>query len=250
MRTTQEPTTQKPATPVRHRAGRRTVAAVAVALAALGGTTAAAQAASGPSRVAFSAGATSAPVTGQVAAGGEDAHVFGARAGQAAVVHFEGPADSYWTLVGPDGSPLHTGATEQQEDATVALPRTGDYVLDVHSATAGSYELDLTIPQPIRFAPGGTSRTVRGAVSPSQGELDAYSFGARAGQEATVRFSSDTGGATWSLVAPDGSPLHTGMTQDQSSATVRLPSSGTYSLDVQSDAGPTGYALTLSIPAR
>lgn len=85
-------------------------------------------------------------MTGQVAAGGEDAHVFGARAGQAAVVHFEGPADSYWTLVGPDGSPLHTGATEQQEDATVALPRTGDYVLDVHSATAGSLELDLTIP--------------------------------------------------------------------------------------------------------
>ncbi|MEJ5946804.1 hypothetical protein WDZ17_16020 [Pseudokineococcus basanitobsidens] len=230
---------------------RTTVAALAAALVAVGGGTAAAQAASGASaqRITFGAGATSAPVSGDVTADGEASYVFGAHAGQAADVHFEGPADSYWTLVGPDGSPLHTGHTEQQEDAAITLPRTGDYALDVQSATAGSYELDLTIPAPIRFAPGATSRTVSGAVSPSQGTDDAYSFRARAGQEATVDFSSDTGKATWSLVAPDGSPLHDGMTEDQGHAEVRLPASGVYDLVVSSDAGPTGYALTLGIAA-
>lgn len=226
------------------RMGALLVTALAT-VAVVGVTTAAQAAGSGATRIAFAPGTTSGEVTGQLGSGGEADYVFGAAAGQTAVVQFDGPHNSRWVLVSPSGSPLHNGMTQQQRQVTLALPETGDYRLDVETGAAGRYTLDLTIPVRIRFAPGATSGTVSGNVA-ANGDV-AYLFGARAGQVATVHFTGPRN-SRWTLVSPSGSPLHTQMTQQQSRVTVTLPETGDYWLDVLGgDAGR--FSLTLQIPA-
>lgn len=96
----------------------------------------------------------------------------------------------------------------------------------------------------IRFPAGGTSTTVSGSLP--QGGEKTYTFDARAGQTATVHVTRSSGTERWTLVSPGGSPLHTGMTEQQSDVTAQLPSTGTYTIDVQTtDAGD--YSLELAI---
>ncbi|MQA34704.1 hypothetical protein [Modestobacter roseus] len=103
-------------------------------------------AAADATEIQFPAGGTSQSVSGSLAAGGEDSYTLDADAGQTATVHFTRSSDTErWTLVGPDGTPLHTGMTEQQEDVTTKLPATGTYRIDVQTTDAGDYTLALTI---------------------------------------------------------------------------------------------------------
>jgi len=203
--------------------------------------------AAGATEIHVAPGSTSADVSGRLDADGERGYTFDARAGQTAAVHFthSSPTER-WTLVAPDGSPLHTARTEQQDDATVRLPSSGTYRLDIATTDAGSYTLDLVLPVAIRFAAGGTSGAVSGQLA--AGGSRPYTFDARAGQTATVRFTHGSPTARWTLVGPDGSPLHTAQTEQQDVVVVRLPSSGTYRVDVQTGAA-TSYRLALSIPA-
>jgi hypothetical protein len=224
-----------------------TIAAAALVTAGAVATAGAAQAATGATAVHFAPGATSAQVSGQLAAGADREYTVDARAGQTATVHFtHSSATERWTLVGPDGTPLHTDHAAQQDDATVRLPSSGTYRLDVATGDAGSYTLDLSIPATIRFAAGGTSGAVSGRLA--AGADRPYTFDARAGQTATVRFTHSSPTARWTLVGPDGTPLHTAQTQQQDAVTVRLPSSGTYRVDVQTTAATT-YRLALAVPA-
>jgi hypothetical protein len=198
-------------------------------------------------RIRFAPGATSGTVSGSLPRGGEDDYTFDAAAGQSARVDFSRSSGTErWVLVGPQGSPLHTGMTEQQDQATVTLPGTGTYRLQVQTTDPGTYTLRLTLPVRIRFAAGGTSATVSGSLAPG-GARD-YTFDARAGQTAEVRFSRSSPTERWVLVSPQGSPLHTGMTTQQGSAAVRLPDSGPYRLDVETTAAGS-YVLRLTIPA-
>ncbi|MCI2238036.1 hypothetical protein MO973_38265 [Paenibacillus sp. TRM 82003] len=243
----------------------RTTALAATALAALAATGAAPAAAApasaaaasaaavptgaaaAPAAIRFAPGATSAGVSGHLAAGGRESYVFRARAGQSALVRLTGSDPSTrFTLVAPDGSPLHTQATEAQDRVVVPLPADGTYVLDVLTTSATDYTLDLALPVPIRFAPGTTSATVRADLA--AGAHRQHAFEARAGQSAQVVFDHGAAGSRWTLVAPDGSPLHTQATEVQDRAEVPLPADGTYLLTVLTDQ-PDRVSLRLTIPA-
>ena len=224
-----------------------TTAATTLLTAAAVGGAGAAYAADGATEIHLAPGSTSGEVSGQLSAGADEEYTFDARAGQTAVVHFEHSSPTErWTLVGPQGSPLHTTHTEQQDDATVALPSSGTYRVDVQTTDAGTYTLDLAIPAEIRFAPGSTSGTVSGQV-PADGTRD-YVFDARAGQTAVVHFGHSSPTARWTLVGPDGTPLHTAQTEQTDDVTVTLPGSGTYQVQVQST-DASSYEFQLSIPA-
>ena len=132
--------------------------------------------------------------------------------------------------------------------STYTLPESGTYYVDIVSSRPATYDLSLSIPaavassaSKITFPAGGTAATVKGAGSHD------YTFDARSGQTATVHFTDTSAQGAWTLVAPDGSPLHTTMTQQQRDVSVQLPSTGSYRLSVQAPAG-SRYALTLSIP--
>jgi hypothetical protein len=194
----------------------------------------------------FAPGATSGTVSGQLATGAEQDYTFSAQGGQLAEVSFSHSSPTErWVLIDPEGSPLHNGMSDQQDQVQVRLTTTGTYRLDVQTTDPGSYTLRLTLPVPIRFAPGATSGTVSGHL-PAGGTRN-YTFDARAGQTATVHVARTSPTERWVLVAPDGSPLHNGMTEQQDQVTVPLPDTGTYLLDVQTtDSGD--YTLRLSIP--
>ncbi len=197
----------------------------------------------------FARGASSTHVSGHVAAGGDRRYTFQARAGQTATFHLSRSTSAMtWTLVGPTGPSVHNAHSPRQSDFTYTLPESGTYYVDVVSSRPASYDLSLSIPAAttpsstgISFPAGGTATTVKGT-----GSRD-YTFDARAGQRATVHFTDTSAQGAWTLVAPDGSPLHTTMTQQQRDVTVQLPSTGGYRLSVQAPAG-SRYTLTLSIP--
>lgn len=256
--------------------GKITVAAAVLAAAGIAGAGAASAATSSvavPTATAihFAPGTSSAHVSGHVGAGGDRRYTFVARAGQTATFHLSRSTSAMtWTLVGPTGPSVHNAHSPRQSDFTYRLPESGTYYVDIVSTRAASYDLSLAIPagtsssssakpvtvqqngdavsttgQELRFAPGTTSLTVDGGVGTT--EAAHFRFDAAAGQRAVVDFKDISPQGTWTLVAPDGSPLHTSMTEQQAHATVTLPQTGTYRLDVHSPSGST-FDLSLSIP--
>ncbi|TXR57149.1 hypothetical protein [Quadrisphaera setariae] len=231
-------------------AGGPALAAVAAPVPAAA-STAVSAAARSTTPVRFAPGATAAAVRGHLAAGSSRTYALDLRAEQVLEVSFQrGSTTQAFTLVAPDGTPLHTDHGQDQSGGTFVVPVTGTYLLAVRSgagAGAGAaYALHLTVPQQLRFAPGATSTSVRGQLP--AGDDHPYSFAARAGQRATVSSRASRPDAVWFLVGPDGSPLHTDHTSaQQGSTTVQLPVSGTYRLDVRSGAA-TSYELALSVP--
>lgn len=220
----------------------------------------------------FAEGATSASVSGKVGPGEDDRYVFDAKAGQTASFHLARSTSAQtWTLVGPSGPAVHDAHSPRQSDFTYRLPETGRYYVDIVSTRPSSYRLDLSIPastkattkpgasaaQPgrpvvaeatkIDFAPGRTSATVSATVGPQ--DRAAYTFAASKGQRARVQLGGSRTG-TFALIAPDGTPLHTTGSRNQSDVTLTLPSTGLYRIDVQ-DAVHTGAEqLTLSLTGR
>lgn len=221
----------------------------------------------------FAHGATSAHVSGHVAANGDRRYTFQARAGQTATFHLSRSTSAMtWTLVGPTGPSVHNAHSPRQSDFTYRLPESGTYYVDIVSTRSASYDLSVAIPaatsggatsggaasgtaatsatqtaagEKIRFAPGSTSTTITGGVGTTGAAH--FHFDATAGQRAVVTFQDISGKGTWSLVAPDGSPLHTSMSEEQGHATITLPTTGSYRLDLQIPSGAT-YTLSLSIP--
>lgn len=240
---------------------RVTTAAATVALLAATGIAGAAVASAASSSVPVAtpihvaAGGTTARVHGHLTAGGNDRYAFTARAGQTASFHLaRSTSATTWTLVGPTGPAVHDARSSRQSDFRYTLPETGTYYVDVVSTRPATYDLSLSLPTAttpttpeIRFAPGATSATVTGRLA-AAGSQD-YRFDARAGQRATVHFSTSGTTGSWFLVAPDGTPLHTDHTSAQAEATVVLPSTGTYRLSVRSGRAAT-YSLTLAVPRR
>ncbi|TYP87604.1 hypothetical protein [Blastococcus xanthinilyticus] len=100
-----------------------------------------------PVEIRFARGGTSATVSGHLASGQTHDYTFDAGAGQEATVDFtRSTGTARWVLAGPQGQPLHTGMTEQQEHVSVPLPETGTYRLAVETMDAGDYSLRLAIP--------------------------------------------------------------------------------------------------------
>ncbi|NAZ76996.1 peptidase [Kineococcus sp. T13] len=219
--------------------------------------------------VRFAPGATSATVSGRVGPGEDDRYVFDAHAGQTATFHLARSTSAQtWTLVGPSGPAVHDAHSPRQSGFSYRLPESGRYYVDIVSSRPSSYRLELSIPATtagttrpgagtggtgrpvvaeatrIAFAPGRSSATVSAQVGPVQ--RAAYTFDAQAGQRARVQLSGSATGA-FALVAPDGTPLHTTGSRNQSDVTVTLPTTGLYRIDVGDDARAGAHRLTLSL---
>lgn len=196
-------------------------------------------------RISFAAGATSAEVQGQVAAGKIDEYVLKALQGQWMMVSIFSPRnDVFLAIAGlSDGQPYlraATGATSWQ----MKLPATQDYSLKaVSSGAASSYILQVTIPARITFKPGTTGASLDGRVS-AQGQVE-YTLRALKGQRMTVSLQSPrndvlleiygledgqplvrvpVGATNWSGILP--------MTQDYSIKAVSVGAATTYKLSV------------------
>ncbi|MEZ0491504.1 peptidase [Kineococcus sp. TBRC 1896] len=197
----------------------------------------------------FAKGKDAATLTGHLTDHGDVRYAFDARAGQSANLRFAAAAQgSGWTLIGPTGPVVHEAADAQQKNWTYELPETGRYYVDVVSPTATDYSLRLTIPRTaqraITFVKGQRSATVAGIVKPRHD--DRYTFKATKGQKADIQLTGEAKTVAFTLVAPDGTPLHTTRTEQQRDVTITLPRSGTYVLTVSS-AERTGYELALTI---
>ncbi|WP_432541891.1 peptidase [Kineococcus sp. SYSU DK002] len=214
----------------------------------------------------FAHGATSASVSGKVGPEEDDRYVFDAKAGQTAHIHLARSTSAQtWTLVGPSGPAVHDAHSPRQSDFTYRLPESGRYYVDIVSTRPSSYRLDLSIPttkpttgkpaaQPdkpvvaeatkIDFAPGRTSATVTAKVGPR--DRAAYTFAAKAGQRARIQLDG-SGTGTFTLIAPDGTPLHTTHSRNQRDVTVTLPASGLYRVDLADDVHAGSQQLTLSV---
>ncbi|MBB2903222.1 hypothetical protein FHR75_004064 [Kineococcus radiotolerans] len=226
----------------------------------------------------FAKGATSATVKGHVDAGEDDRYVFDAKAGQSATFHLtRANSGQTWTLVGPTGPAVHDEHSSRQSDFTYRLPETGRYYMDVTTTRPGNYRMSVSIPASTRgtsgtsggshstgagtgsgkpvvaeatkinFARGATTATVSAQVGPQQ--RAAYTFAATAGQRARIQLSGSPT-AAFTLIAPDGTPLHTTKTQNQTDVSVQLPASGLYRIDLQDSTTTATDQLTLSLPRR
>jgi regulator of extracellular matrix RemA (YlzA/DUF370 family) len=117
-------------------------------------------------------------------------------------------------------------------------------VLTIAMATVGAGAATARdVPERIQFNPGDTSATINGRVGPSGAAQ--YVFRARVGQTAHVTFDAPRR-ASWTLVAPNGEPLKTTMSEARN-ASIRLWATGDHTLTVVSPS-PASFLLRLEIP--
>lgn len=225
---------------------------------------------SGPQRITFPPGATSATVTGQVVIGRPAVYVLRALAGQEMTVRGDGPGPFMTILTGADGSFLDSANANQP--IQVRLPTTQDYYISLQAPTdvpASIYSLTVTVvtpgqptpsrptrvptavptapspqgPQRINFRPGATQATVSGVVGAGQPTI--FVLRALAGQTMTVR-GDGPGSFTLLVTGADGNFL--GSTPANTPLTVRLPTTQDYYLTLQGmDAVPSNFLLTVSV---
>lgn len=105
-------------------------------------------------------------------------------------------------------------------------------------------------PVRIRFPAGGTSATVTGTIR--AGSRACYSFGAAAGQTATLQITSPGNLANFDFAPADlavngGVPFKRIVNEDRTFSQL-LPVTGDYIACVATPTGPVGYSLTVTIP--
>jgi hypothetical protein len=198
-------------------------------------------------RISFAAGATSAAVQGQVAAGKIDEYVLKASQGQWLMVSIFSPRNDVLLAVTglSDGQPYlrsAAGATAWQGK----LPATQDYSLKAVSAgTAAPYTLQVTIPARIAFQPGTTGAIVDGRLAP-QGQNE-YTLRALKGQRMTVTIVSPRNDVLLEIYGlEDGQPL-VRVPMGARTWTGILPGTQDYSIKAVAAGGPTTYKLNITI---
>jgi hypothetical protein len=210
-----------------------------------------------PQRIQFASGATSATVTGQVAAYGADVYVLRALGGQTMTADLLSPAsDVLLEIWGQDGTVLKRHV-DGETTWTGVLPSTQDYFVKVVSfGSAVSYALTVTIPpagepepEPVRiqFAVGAISATVTGQVA-AYG-ADVYVLRAMAGQTMSVDLLSPASDVVLEIWVADGSPLLRHVT-GQTAWTGQLYATQDYFIKVVSFGSAVNYTLTVTIPPR
>jgi len=198
-------------------------------------------------RISFAAGATSADVQGQVAAGKIDEYVLKASQGQWLMVSIFSPKNDVLLAVTglSDGQPYlrsAAGATAWQGK----LPATQDYSLKaISSGAASSYTLQVTIPARIVFQPGTTGTTVDGRLG-AQGQNE-YTLRALKGQRMTVTLESPRSDVLLEIYGlEDGQPLVRAPMGARTWTGV-LPGTQDYSIKAVAVGGPTTYKLYVTI---
>jgi hypothetical protein len=83
-------------------------------------------------RIRFAPGATAATVTGSVTGYNDKQYVLGARTGQILSIDFRPSKSVLYYNVLKDGELLRDGSIESNDKWSKALPKDGDYVIDVY----------------------------------------------------------------------------------------------------------------------
>jgi hypothetical protein len=205
-----------------------------------------------PQRIQFAPGATSATVTGHVAAYGAQVYVLRALEVQTMTADLLSPAtDVLLEIWGKDGTVLKRHV-DGETSWTGTLPRTQDYFIKVVSfGSAVNYTLTVSIPplepEPtrIQFAAGATTATVTGHVA--GGGSDLYVLRALAGQTMDVAVLSPASDLLLEIWGQDGTPLKHAAVDGLSWAGV-LPATQDYFISVISGGSAADYTLTVTIP--
>jgi hypothetical protein len=162
-------------------------------------------------RIRFQPGATSAVVSGQLAAHRTHDYVLRASAGQIMQVVLWPEAGANILIWGADGIPLKTWS-DQEQGWQGRLPRTQDYYVQVVSLDQPlSYCLRVTVMARIQFAPGTTSATrsspVQTCIPQAAEVVGGYAFRALAQQTLRVTLASPNHNAYLTIVGADGVPV-------------------------------------------
>ncbi len=203
-----------------------------------------------PERIRFDPGATSATVTGRVAADSADVYVLRALAGQTMDVEVLTPSSSVRLEIwGEDGTVLKHQAVNGPSWVGV-LPATQDYFVQVISAGAAvDYTLRVTIPplepepERIEFEPGAIPATRTGHVAANGAAL--YVLRAMGGQtmEVDLVSAADLHLEIW---GEDGTPLKRAAVGGPSWMGT-LPSTQDYFVKAVSFGPVADYTLTVAV---
>lgn len=101
---------------------------------------------------------------------------------------------------------------------------------------------DTLPPQPVVFAPGGSTAVLEAALV--RGERARYQISAEGGQQMNLALTSAEDNAVLDVISPSGLVL----LREASQETLLLPQTGEYTLIVSSSRGNTSYQLRIEIP--
>src|SRR5258707_14169504 len=205
-------------------------------------------------RIQFQPGATSATVTGQLAAHGTDQWIVGAQSEQkfsAQLAFSSGQATQ--SITDSNGKTILSDSYHTTTFTSV-LGSTQDYNINVSNSdqTVTNYTLTVTLEdesqpkiQRIQFQPGTTSTTVTGHVIPNG--ADYWVAKAQAGQTLSVKLALSSGNASVNVSGADGDLLKFAQTTF-TSFDGKLQTSQDYNIIVVWNEGAVAdYSLTLSI---
>jgi hypothetical protein len=166
---------------------------------------------SAATRIRFQTDATSAAVSGQLAAHRTHDYVLRASAGQILQVGLWSNVGANILIWGADGTPLKRW-TNQEQGWQGRLPKTQDYYVQVVALDQAVYYcLRVTVFARIQFARGATSATVSSPVqhcAPQAPEVvGGYALRAFAGQTMRVTLNSPNHNTYLTIVGADGAPL-------------------------------------------
>ena len=205
-------------------------------------------------RIRFAPGATSATLTGNLAAAESDQYVLRALAGQTLSVNLtftEGQA--ILVVWGEDGNVLLSDHAEVSNFQRV-LPTTQDYHIMVKGRPDGNtaYTMTVTIPvivtgvERIEFTPGSTSATVTGQLNAS--DSDQYVLHALAEQTIDIDMTFSQGRAILVLWGADGDVLLSDHAEASTFQVVLRTTQDYYILVKGRPDGSTSYTMTITIP--
>lgn len=197
-----------------------------------------------PVRISFARGTTEGGVDGMLPAYSRNYYVLGAQAGQLMMVDVAPSAGLKLSIQGLDGAVLLSGMGESTS-YTGLLPSTQDYMISVHTAgSAAHYNVNVRIPERVRFAPDAVGAVREGALGAQQ--QHAYVLGAMAGQEMKVRVTAPEDTVRLTIYGVDGTVLMSGMGGGTEFVGV-LPSTQDWIVSVRTGVVGANYTLEVTI---
>lgn len=197
-----------------------------------------------PKRINFARGATSAAITGSLAAYQSLDYILGAGAGQLMEINVS-PSDSVQLVIyGADGTVLRSGMAEGSSFRG-ELPGTQDYLVSVRAGEqAVDFTMNVVIPSRIAFRPGAISGTAYGSLSANQ----SLHYVLRAMEGQTMQVDVTSGNPVQLIIyGADGTVLRSGMGEG-SSFSGQLPSTQDYILVVRTGSNAASFTLKVTIP--
>lgn len=196
-----------------------------------------------PQRISFAAGATSAQVSGNLAANGSMRYVLRILAGQLLDVGLSPVESVSLTIYGVNGTVLQTGGGFFRG----TVPYTQDYIIQVSAGVQPvAYWMDIIIPERITFPSGGTWAVMQDTVAAYTSHH--YLVGVMAGQLMDIGTTSDQE-VQVTVYGVDGTVLQSGMaTRPSFRGTV--PTTQDYIIHVSAGEKPAVYSMQVVIPER